>query len=228
MTAAYTSWNHLIQTSNPPLPVSPFIFSSPCFSSPPLPPPCLPLLPRLLLLQGPPGLLGLRGDPGAKGEKGHPGLLGLPGAPGEQGEKGDRGLPGPQGSSGSKGESVSLTTTTSARDGRLNHNYSPSFDHMWIIAWPVSCCTAGNVWRLRTPRSFGSCWSACKCRVEPSLPSRFYISRGFVSKIKILTTRAMVTILGLTPCVFYRVLKVSRELRALLWVYLKSVCNTMK
>lgn len=59
-----------------------------------------------LLSQGPPGLLGLRGDPGAKGEKGHPGMLGLIGPPGEQGEKGDRGMPGPQGSSGPKGETV--------------------------------------------------------------------------------------------------------------------------
>lgn len=65
--------------------------------------------PLPLLLQGPPGLLGLRGDPGSKGEKGHPGLIGLIGPPGEQGEKGDRGLPGPHGSTGPKGESVSLT-----------------------------------------------------------------------------------------------------------------------
>lgn len=66
----------------------------------------------LPLLQGPPGLLGLRGDPGAKGEKGHPGLIGLIGPPGEQGEKGDRGLPGPQGSPGSKGETVSVISFT--------------------------------------------------------------------------------------------------------------------
>ncbi|TNN88417.1 Collagen alpha-1(XI) chain [Liparis tanakae] len=61
-----------------------------------------------LVLLGPPGILGMKGDSGWKGEKGHPGLIGLIGPPGESGEKGDRGLPGLQGTGGGKGDAVSV------------------------------------------------------------------------------------------------------------------------
>lgn len=85
-------------------------------------------------LQGPPGILGLKGDHGRKGDKvhayvqihrymqtftrrmtsahpilsgqGHGGLIGLIGPPGDIGEKGDRGLPGMQGLPGPKGDEV--------------------------------------------------------------------------------------------------------------------------
>lgn len=85
--------------------------------------------------QGPPGLAGLKGDHGKKGDKvrahfthinthsdidltltsssfvssvqGHGGLIGLIGPPGDIGEKGDRGLPGNQGLLGPKGDEVS-------------------------------------------------------------------------------------------------------------------------
>lgn len=86
-------------------------------------------------LQGPPGIPGLKGDHGRKGDKvpayvhilqihadlhlvrmnsthlsssaqGHGGLIGLIGPPGDIGEKGDRGLPGIQGLPGPKGDEV--------------------------------------------------------------------------------------------------------------------------
>lgn len=88
-----------------------------------------------LYSQGPPGIPGLKGDHGKKGDKvdththtcrcidlyreltltlcslatslqGHGGLIGLIGPPGDIGEKGDRGLPGNQGLPGPKGDEV--------------------------------------------------------------------------------------------------------------------------
>lgn len=111
-----------------------------------------------LLLQGPPGLLGLRGDPGSKGEKGHPGLIGLIGPPGEQGEKGDRGMPGPQGSNGPKGENVSMTCIICT--GKVQSTIIfIGLDNN--VCW-MSCVITGNVWRHRTHRPCWSSWSACE------------------------------------------------------------------
>lgn len=120
-----------------------------------------------LLLQGPSGLPGLRGDIGAKGEKGHPGLIGLIGPPGEQGEKGDRGLPGPQGSHGSKGENVSMTTLVMLEKSGATliihfNQVRNEVRQVFSNDRPASCLILGNVWRYGTHWSSWSSWPACE------------------------------------------------------------------
>lgn len=175
-----------------------------------------------LLLQGPSGLPGLRGDIGAKGEKGHPGLIGLIGPPGEQGEKGDRGLSGPQGSHGSKGETVSMTTLVLLEKSGstiivLFNQVRNEVRQVFSNNRPVSCLILGNAWGYGTHWSSWSSWPACEFFVWILYHVSTAENVKLWSTIKIvIAIKRMLIIVKPVSLIINRVLKVSKVPKVLL------------